>query len=320
MACLVCGSARLRPLYEGVRDHHGIATDAYRFLGCEACGSATLDPLPSADALASFYPPGYTFKPANGAGAPLRRIVGALEWHAFYAPICRGRLRALRRLTGLRAGRVLEVGCGSGFFLRYLAAAGYEVEGLELSEVDAEYARTCLAIPVAHGSLETSVLERERYDGIVLLHVLEHLPDPAGALRRLFGALRRGGWLVLGLPLVDSAQAKLLGARWYAVTEAPRHVMLPSLIGIRRLLEDTGFRDVRAAPAPLTENAGQIALSLLPGAATPLAYGRSRPLERLVRRSAAALLVLPALLLAWAERARWTGGAPAGSTIVCGRK
>ena len=116
-----------------------------------------------------------------------------------------------------------------------------------------------------------------------------------------------------------TAPARWLGARWSAVTEAPRHVAIPSAGGARRLLATGGFTDIRSAPSPLSENAGHIALSLLPGAASPRAYGAARGAGTLTRRAAGALLMLPALLLAALERVP-RREARAGTMFFCGQK
>ena len=123
MACLFCGSAALEPLYEGIRDHYGIDQETRRFIRCRDCGSAILDPLPSPKELAALYSSDYTFKPAPGSSA-LRGFLQTVEWRCFYEPGYRRRVALIRELTGLRAGLVLEVGCGSGLFLRHLRTAG----------------------------------------------------------------------------------------------------------------------------------------------------------------------------------------------------
>ena len=318
MACLFCGGQALEPLYEGIRDHYGVDVETHRFLRCADCGSATLDPLPSPSRLAALYSADYTFKPAPAHSA-LRRLLQAIEWKCFYEPGYRRRLAILRRLTGLHGGRVLEVGCGSGLFLRFLEKAGYDVEGVETSPADAAYARERLGLTVHEGALETLPFERGGYDAVVMVYVLEHIPDPAAALARIHELLKPGGWAVLGLPVMDSGQARWLGARWSAVTEAPRHVAIPSAGGARRLLATGGFTDIRSAPSPLSENAGHIALSLLPGAASPRAYGAARGAGTLARRAAGALLMLPALLLAALERVP-RREARAGTMFFCGQK
>lgn len=320
VSCLICDSGRLELLYQGVRDHFGIATDAYSFLRCKECGSATLDPLPASHTLPLLYPPDYTFKADEPDQSTLRRLLRAVEWHAFYRPVYQQRLNTFRRLTGLASGLILEVGCGNGLFLRLLARAGYDAEGMDISEADVAYARDQLALRVFHGTLEDLTFAADRYDAVLLVSVLEHVPDPPDTVRQVFRILRPGGWIVVSVPVIDSWQAKLLGPRWGAVTEAPRHLMIPSCAGVGRLLTAAGFSDVRSAPMPVADNAGLIALSLLPGAATPRSYGRAGSFTLVLRRAAGALLILPALLVALAERVPGVSGPRSGTMMFCARK
>lgn len=319
MACLFCGSATLEPLYEGIRDHYGIDKGTHRFLRCRACGSATLDPLPSPEHLGSLYSSDYTFKPEPSRSA-LRRLLQVIEWRWFYEPGFLKRVALMRKLTGLHQGCLLEAGCGSGLFLRHLREAGYAVEGVETSKADVQYARERIGLTVFEGTLETLPLERGHYDAVVMVNVLEHIPDPAATVARIHSLLKPGGWIVLVLPVIDSRQARWLGARWSGVTEAPRHVALPSAAGARCLLEAAGFESIRWAPSPLGENAGHIVLSLLPAAATPSSYGKAGGAGILVRRAAGALLMLPSLLLAALERLPPGPNARAGTMFFCGQR
>jgi len=112
MACLFCGGKTLEPLYEGIRDHYGIDPETHRFLRCAACGSATLDPLPSPERLAALYSADYSFKP-DPAHSAMRRLLQAVEWRCFYEPGYRSRLAILRRLTGFAAGACWRSGAAA---------------------------------------------------------------------------------------------------------------------------------------------------------------------------------------------------------------
>jgi SAM-dependent methyltransferase len=209
--CAMCDAEATATLYDGVRDHYGVAVETFRFVRCAACGSGTLDPTPPPATLAALYSPSYTFK--AGGDAVVGRVAAALEWRLFYLPAYHRRVALVRRLTGLESGRVLEVGCGSGLFLRCLADAGYVVEGAETSKVDAEHARERLGLTVHHGTVEDLALPAGRFDAVLLLYVLEHIPDPARTLAEIRRILVPGGSVVLGLPVLDSGQGRLLGAR-----------------------------------------------------------------------------------------------------------
>ena len=137
MRCLICGSTKLGLLYEHVRDRFGVAAGEHRFLRCHACDSATLETPPSVDGLAAAYPEHYTFNRSDGTRSRLRAVFAALEWRLFYAPTYRRRVAIFRRLTGLRGGRLLEIGCASGLLLVHFRDAGFDVEGVELSASDA---------------------------------------------------------------------------------------------------------------------------------------------------------------------------------------
>ena len=320
MRCLICGSTELGALYGGIRDRFGVAEGEYRFLHCHDCGSATLDAPPAADDVAALYPERYTFNRADGETSALRATLAALEWRLFYAPTYRRRVAIFRRLTGLRRGRLLEIGCGPGLLLAHFRDAGYDVEGAELCAADAVHGRERYGLAIREGRVETLPLEGGRYDAVVMINVLEHILDPAAVLRRSYEVLRPGGCVMAGVPVVDSAYARLLGARWGAVTEAPRHVSIPSFDGTVGLLRRAGFGDVSSAPAPLAERAGGLVLSLLPSAATTVSYRRPSALAGVARRCAAALMMAPALVLAAMEQLPWQRPRRTEMMLFCGRK
>ena len=314
--CLYCGAGGGTPLYRRVRDHFGIAPGTYDFVRCASCGSASLDPVPDADALARYYPREYTFRALSAADSRTRRALRGLEWRLFYRPQYRGRLRSIRRLTGLSSGRVLEVGCGSGTFLAMVAQAGFDVAGVDISADDTKFARETYGLDVTEGDLAAVAARSERYDAVFLFYLLEHVPDPVAVTRQAHAMLRPGGVVVAAVPVLDSAQARMFGARWSQVTEAPRHVTLPSRRGLETMLRGAGFGDVRFAAMPLLDLAGVIVMSVLPGAATPRAYGRDAGgVAPVVRRAAAAMLLPLAVVGAAIDRL-----AGAGLTMVAARK
>ncbi len=125
VSCLMCGSSRLDVLYEGVHDHAGVSPDPYRFLKCRECGLATLDPMPLPETIPPLLPTRLHVQGGqDGTGGRPSRSEGP-RVGTFSRPNYLQRLRIYRRLTGLASDLVLEVGCGSGLFLRLLAEAGY---------------------------------------------------------------------------------------------------------------------------------------------------------------------------------------------------
>src|SRR6185312_6002575 len=199
---------------------HGLPGD-FSVVQCVTCGLMRTDPRPDRESIEQFYPDEY---------GPYRdtRIDGDLDVEA---PSSRWKVLArsvlapdTRRLPHLAApGRMLEVGCASGSFLSQMARAGWEVSGIEFSEIAGMAARA-LGHHVHIGALETAPPpDPDRpYDLVVAWMVLEHLPDPVQALRRLAAWSRPGAWLAMSVPDAGSLEFRLFRSNWYAL-DLPRH-------------------------------------------------------------------------------------------------
>lgn len=140
-------------------------------------------------------------------------------------------------LNALPAGRILDVGCGLGFFLSGLRE-GWDRHGVEVSRFAAEHARTWGDIFA--GTLEEAAYPAARFDAVVFHHVIEHIDEPLRTLREIRRVLRPGGWLVLGTPDFDSGCARRFGES-YRLLHDPTHVSLFTCESMHRLLRDEGF-------------------------------------------------------------------------------
>ncbi|MGW0828080.1 class I SAM-dependent methyltransferase [Streptomyces sp. NPDC002845] len=106
----------------------------------------------------------------------------------------------LRDWLPRRASDVLDLGCGTGSLALLAAEQGHRVTGVDLSPAMVGRARAKLAGRPAVflvGDAATPPVGEERFDVVLVRHVLWTLPDPGRALRHWCGLLRRGGRLVL---------------------------------------------------------------------------------------------------------------------------
>lgn len=107
------------------------------------------------------------------------------------------------RLTALReyqpSGRLLEIGCGQGGFLR-LAEAFFEVEGMDISHAAVNAIRPHFGPRVSVVNVEQRPLPRSRYDAIAVFNILEHLRRPHKVIDKLSAALTPGGVLIGSVP------------------------------------------------------------------------------------------------------------------------
>ena len=140
----------------------------------------------------------------------------------------------------VRPGRILDVGCASGLFLRHALQSGWDVTGIEPSESLCAEARANLG---GHCDIRCATLEDSRlaggFDAITLWDVLEHVPDPLGFLSICRELLRHGGYLVLNVPDLDSLEARVLGRRWPLLL--PEHLNYFNRDSLRLCGERAGF-------------------------------------------------------------------------------
>ena len=154
-----------------------------------------------------------------------------------YAGIARG---LLRRSGGRR---VLEVGCGFGFLLARLENR-CETLGVDVSPHAVE--RCAQVSPRSRclvGDVERALpaeLARGSIDLVIARYVLEHLREPAAALREIAALLRPGGFLLAAVPNTESLGARWKGRDWYALQD-PTHCALLSPAQWRALARDAGL-------------------------------------------------------------------------------
>ena len=108
------------------------------------------------------------------------------------------------------------------------------------------------------GSLEFLLQELPMCDVITMNHVIEHLPDPWKVLSSLQTKLNRNGILEGQTPATDSLEQKIFKKGWSGF-HAPRHTVIFSKKGLRKILERAGFAQSQITPA---FNPAGIAVSL----------------------------------------------------------
>lgn len=148
-------------------------------------------------------------------------------------------LNAKARLELIRqycpSGRLLEVGCARGDFLR-VAREYFTVSGVE---PNGELAKDALAVaPIYQGLIET--FPDSNYDVAASFHVIEHTDSPRRFLEAIASRVRPGGWVVLETPNIDSVPFRVLKRRWRQFI--PEHYYFFDQKTMSRLLEDAGLK------------------------------------------------------------------------------
>jgi 2-polyprenyl-3-methyl-5-hydroxy-6-metoxy-1,4-benzoquinol methylase len=223
--CALCGGSELQPLFDKA---------GYRLVRCGGCELVQVANPPDEQELARIYSfdAGY-HQSVHSERLDRLHLGEARKHHRFVA----------EELSG---GRLLDVGCSVGAYLRVAREQGWQVVGLEFSRDTSEIARRKHGLEVVTGSLGDHPFPPESFDLITLWDVIEHLRDPVEALERAHALLRPGGMVAMSTPNIDGLfpkasypLARLI--RYWPHPEPPHHLFQFSKQTVERLLERSGF-------------------------------------------------------------------------------
>ena len=193
VSCAACGSDQSRRLLN--YDSFGFPVG---LVECLACGFAYCSPRPTERYMSRFYEKHY-----------LAFYEGAVRLNDAYVKSHQLVEAASDRLTRYaklvpQGGRVLDVGCGLGYFLEAVRKArpDVHVEGIEPGTAQTRYAREVLSVPVFHGNYQ-QYHSPTRFDLVTAFHVAEHVHDLGGFLRFMKAQLKPTGHVIIESPNLE---------------------------------------------------------------------------------------------------------------------
>lgn len=246
MTCRLCG-ARDPEVVVTVHEMMFGRRDSFEYFQCGRCGTLQIADAPSD--LSLYYPHDYySLADAEGKRSYIAlRIRRLRDTYAVYSEGLLGRLLyrrhpnpALRSLARVRVdenSRILDVGCGAGTLLRKLYELGVsQVSGIDpYVQNDVRYGDMTL---VRKQTLDET---DGTWDVIMLHHVFEHLTDPEGAIKKIGTLLARDGVCIIRSPAVPCQAWTEYGVDWVQI-DAPRHICIPSRMGLEAAAKNGGMR------------------------------------------------------------------------------
>ena len=226
------------PLCDHIQHAHVLNVAGYVIVRCVHCQFIFVSPPPSPEALREFYQ-----NPAYYVGG----IVGYNDYWAakpVHEREARQRLSRIERLAPAK-GKVLDVGCAAGFFLKVAQERDWDPWGVELSTDMADYASALIGRSVV-GSLAELRAAPGSFDAITFWEYIEHIPDPRAEVLRLVELLKPGGILALSTPNTNYWEAVHQPAVWREF-KPPGHLGFFTAATLRQMLESAGL-EVIAIP------------------------------------------------------------------------
>ena len=223
--CMLCGGTSFHLIYR---------KKIWQYHRCRQCGLVSLYPRPSNEELLQAY---HAYLPVD-----LHEIAC---WSRMIAPVVDFSAEMLCRRYKTKDPRLLDIGCGYGFFLKKIEQHGWQVEGIEVSRPGREYARKKLGLRIHSNPIEKIAFPEKCFDAVTLFYVIEHVHDPKGLLKEVHRILKPGGMVVLRWPH-STPVVKVLGpfSKRYDVYHTPYHLYDFNPETMKRLLLEAGFTAV----------------------------------------------------------------------------
>lgn len=234
--CAVCLGHEWRVVATGSDYELDTCANEWQMVECQACTHIWLHPRPAVSALPVVYPPTYY----------------AYNYETTISPIAqRGKAWMDERKLGAIVAAVrhpveayADVGCGTGRYLRLMAARGVPrdaVWGQEINDalvagLRAEGFQACACRAEACPHVPEGGL-----DLVTVFHVIEHVSDPRGVVRRLTSWLKPGGVLAIETPNVQSLDRRLFQRTFWGGYHYPRHWHLFHRDTLSRVLAEEGL-------------------------------------------------------------------------------
>jgi SAM-dependent methyltransferase len=221
------------------------------YVACRECDSMQMDPVPTVEQLTAIYADEYV----DCGHLPEDSVIARI-----HARQRRFSLSLVQKYCS--QGPVLEVGPGHGIFMNELRQAGIRAVGLEASRQMAASLRE-RGFEVRQGYIDDPPAGAERFQGVFMSNVFEHLGNHDRALKSLASLLEPNGRIITLQPtaylgqLIARVYLALFPDRlvpdlgtWLAT---PYHILLISPLGMKAMCSRVGLRLVEVIPAP-TEN------------------------------------------------------------------
>lgn len=241
-SCPVCGSSDIDKVFDSV-DHFS-SRELFPVCDCKECGFRFTNHFPSEDEIGKYYDsPGYISHSDSDKGLTNRM------YHLFRRLMLRRKVNLVKRHLKKGNANLLDIGCGTGYFLNAAKERGFTVSGIEKDEKAREKAITRFGLDVRD---ETAFfrLERSSYDVVTLWHVLEHLEKLNESIEKMADILSPDGTMVIALPNHQSFDAKWYKEKW-AAYDTPRHLWHFTPDTLERLLANHNLSVVKKYRMPL---------------------------------------------------------------------
>jgi 2-polyprenyl-3-methyl-5-hydroxy-6-metoxy-1,4-benzoquinol methylase len=235
--CPICDSPDQELFMNSI--DYSVSKEAFSIVCCKSCGFHFTSPIPDEASIGSYYKSESYVSHSSSKKGVINRIYHWVRWYSL-----RRKVSLINSLSKEKS--VLDIGAGTGHFLKQAKKAGWKVTGLEPDSDARSLAKSVNDVDLLDQQSLYS-LENESFDVITMWHVLEHVYHLKKDVLRITELLKPEGTLVVAVPNMDSYDAKHYKEYW-AAFDLPIHLYHFTQKDIISLFDRYSFELVETRP------------------------------------------------------------------------
>ena len=232
LACQVCRKESQKKHIEAT--DHNVSGQKFAITECLNCGFRFTNPRPKEETIYKYYQSKNYISHSSTKKGIINKIYHIVRRYQFYK-----KKRLIQVNSKIEKGKILDVGCGTGDFLKYMKVSGWETEGIETDEGTRRVAKAKVCENIKENL--SLIKDGTNYDVITMWHVLEHVYDVKEYLNKVYKLLKTGGVLIVGVPNCESYDAKKYKENW-AAYDLPIHLSHFRKNDIKEFAKKSNFR------------------------------------------------------------------------------
>ena len=214
LVCPICGGESYKKHVEG-KDHN-VSGKVFSITECVGCGFRFTNPRPKEEHIYKYYQSINYISHSSTKKGLINKVYHLVRSYQLYK-----KKEIIQKISNMKKGEILDIGCGTGDFLKHMASSGWHAYGVETDRGAKIIAEKKLGKKIEE---KLDLLNREnKYDVISMWHVLEHVYDVEKYLKKVYKLLKDDGVLVVGVPNCASYDAKKYKGNWVAY-DLPIHL------------------------------------------------------------------------------------------------
>lgn len=214
-SCPICSNHDFEQSF--ICKDHLVSSETFSIQSCSHCNFSFTQDFPSENTIGRYYEAENYVSHTDTHKGVINKL-----YHNARKIALNSKTKLVQKYSKVKSGTLLDIGCGTGYFMRNLCRNKWVVTGIEKSESVRKYAHGKFGLNMQDSDYLFDIPEQTK-DVITMWHVLEHIERLNETMQNLHKILKDGGTLFIALPNKDSVDARYYKENW-AAYDVPRHL------------------------------------------------------------------------------------------------